>query len=466
MKIILDNDGTITDFNKFVEENAIKYFEEKYGMRVVYPNKLEIEDIFDMKNFFINNGYDDVNSEKKVKEVLDDFWVSYKFIKFSLLNRFRPGVKEFINKKIHEGHTIEIHTSRAKTCQNNLVGKIARKFTIWQYRLNGINLPLDHFYFYENDEQKINGVMNSNPDLVFEDKPEIINRLVENGIRIMCVNGKHNRNVNITKNCIKIDDFKQPLLQQKIEEIVGIKNLKYYEKTVKSDKFFKKITFLRPVILKTFNPIIVNEENIKNTKYESTVYAPNHRSTLDPLVITGILKLNIHWAALLRFFAGKDSIFNNSKNPILCKITSYTFKKLEYFPIDRKSDNPNANNFTSIKDMTNFLKINENIGIFGEGTTRRPEGQDFGTFDDAFLLLAKKTNAVVRPITTLWIKDLKMKQKVIINFGEPFKIGDLSIEEAMEHFMTIQRNCLKQNETIKNELIEKSNSKILKKTLF
>ena len=50
MKIIFDTDGTLTDFNKFVKDNAINYFVNEYGMEIKYPNELEIEDIFDIMN--------------------------------------------------------------------------------------------------------------------------------------------------------------------------------------------------------------------------------------------------------------------------------------------------------------------------------------------------------------------------------------------------------------------------------
>ena len=52
MKIIFDTDGTLTNFNKFINLNALKYFEQEYGMKIVNPKALELEDIFDMDNFF------------------------------------------------------------------------------------------------------------------------------------------------------------------------------------------------------------------------------------------------------------------------------------------------------------------------------------------------------------------------------------------------------------------------------
>jgi len=462
MKIILDTDGTLTDFNKFVKNNAIDFFEKEYGMQVVYPNKLEVEDIFDMDKFFAQKyNCDESTAHKMTKEALDKFWVSLRFVKFTLLDRFRPGVKDFINSKLKEGHKIEIHTSRAKTCENSIIGHIARKFTMLQYAANGILLPSKCFHFYENDEEKIKGIIESKPDLVFDDKKEIIDVLSDNNIKTVCVDGNHNKEVENSKNVQRIVDFSDPELDEQLQGLIGKINSKYYNRAAASDKFFDKIKFLRPIIMSKFNPIILNEHNMRNFENESVVYAPNHRSTLDPIVITGVLVQNIHWAALLRFFKGEDSIFNNSKNPILCKITSKTFKKMEYFPIDRKSDNSNANNFESIKDMNNFLKINQKIGIFGEGTTKRPEGQEFGTFDDSFILLAKKNNSWIQPITTLWIKELGLRPKIIVNFGEPFKVGNMTTEEAMEYFLNVQKQNLEENKSYCKELIKDSNNKKL-----
>jgi hypothetical protein len=102
--------------------------------------------------------------------------------------------------------------------------------------------------------------------------------------------------------------------------------------------------------------------------------------------------------------------------------------------------------------MTNFLKINSTIGIFGEGTTRRPENQDFGHFDESFLLLAKKCNSWVQPITSLWLKDIDYESKVIINFGKPFKINTMNIDEAMKCFLNIQKGSLLQNKQLQESL--------------
>lgn len=463
MKIILDTDGTLTDFNKFIKENAIEYFSKKYNLDIIYPDALEIEEIFDIENVLMKReNLTSAEAKNKLKEMLDEFWISIRFVKFSLFTEFRPGVKECINEFIKQGYDIEVHTSRSKTCENSIIGSIARKFTIYQYWKNGIFLSENKFHFYINDEEKLKNIIDIHPDLVFEDKSEIINELSNNNIRTICVKGNHNKDIESNKNVETISIFEKEEIESKMKCLFGKNNMNYYKREMSSKSFYEKLRFLIPIAKTFFNPIVLNEENIINEDNSGVVYAPNHRSTLDPIAIMSILDKNIHWAALLRFFEAKDSIFNNSKNPLLCQLTADVFKKLEYFPIDRKTDNPQANNFESIRDMNNFLKIHCKIGIFGEGTTRRLEGQDFNVFDDSFLLLAKKCDAWVQPITTLWIKDCQLDSKVIINFGKPFKVENMSIEEAMNHFMSIQRMCLKQNREIRDKMISENENKTKK----
>ena len=90
------------------------------------------------------------------------------------------------------------------------------------------------------------------------------------------------------------------------------------------------------------------------------------------------------------------------------------------------------------------MKNGSKVGIFAEGTTRREPGKEFGTFDDGFIMLAKTSDAWIQPITNYWIKDDSIENKIIINFGKPFKVDKMSVEEAMQHFMEIQENNLQE----------------------
>ena len=209
MKIILDTDGTVTNINKFLEKNAYKYFIKKYGMEIKFPNALEIEEIFDMKNFFMKKfNCDETKALHFQKKALNKFWISPRFFKYSLY-KFRPGIGKFIRNRIKDGHTFEVHTSRIKTTDNNLIGAIARAFTIFQYRLNGVFINKNNFHFYKNDYDKLEGIIESNPDLVLDDKPQIIEELNSNKIKTFCISGHHNKDVLNTKLNIKIYDFNE-----------------------------------------------------------------------------------------------------------------------------------------------------------------------------------------------------------------------------------------------------------------
>lgn len=221
----------------------------------------------------------------------------------------------------------------------------------------------------------------------------------------------------------------------------------------KSDKTYRKVKWLRYVILHKYKPIILHTENLKIISQKGIIVAPNHQSTLDPLIITSIINKNIHWAALKRFFDAKDSIFNNNKNPIFCRITSTLFKKLQYFPIERKCDNQCANNMQAIKNMIKCLKFQQYIGIFPEGTTNKTN-DDFGTFDAGFIHIAQKSDAIILPITLLWINEKKIPNKVIINIGAPLEVDVLSTDKVYEKYINIQKQQMKEN---KQKIVEIKN---------
>lgn len=52
MKVVVDIDGTLTDYNRFVHKRAARYFMRKFNMQVVNPCALEIEDVLKSKQHF------------------------------------------------------------------------------------------------------------------------------------------------------------------------------------------------------------------------------------------------------------------------------------------------------------------------------------------------------------------------------------------------------------------------------
>lgn len=80
----------------------------------------------------------------------------------------------------------------------------------------------------------------------------------------------------------------------------------------------------------------------------------------------------------------------------------YPLLIIRIFPIERKSDNPSANNIEAIREMNYCLKMGFKLGIFPEGTNGRKEGAEFGSFDSSFIVLTKQNNAWIQSVTILW----------------------------------------------------------------
>jgi 1-acyl-sn-glycerol-3-phosphate acyltransferase len=442
LKIVFDNDNTITDFNKFIEKNAVPYFQNKYGLSVKHWDALEIEDMLDIKNVLIQRGYTEQQAELEENQMLNEFWVSYRFLKYSLLNRFRKGAGNYINELVRRGHNVQIYTSRMKSGNRNLTGKIVRGCTILQYWLHGVFLAVDRFHFFESDEDKIQAIAKLQPNVVFEDKAPIVHALHSINIKVVCVSGRHNQSVVNTQGVVCIESFEKQHVHEKMEKLLGKTLIDCAQRGIKSERLYRKALCLSPIVKRIFHPIVLNPQNILQTD-QSVIYVSNHRSTLDPLIITAVLKDSIHWVALKRFFKAEDSIFNNSKNPVLCRLTAWVFRKLEFFPIERKKDNPNANNYDSLRDMTNFLRLGYNIGIFPEGTTRRPEGKDFGEFDSSFVTLAKKNHSYIQPITVMWV-EIGQEKRMVLNFDKAFTVETGNNDEHMKHFSLVQQKMLEE----------------------
>ena len=166
MNIIFDSDATIVDYRRFVDKYAIPYFKRKYNMDVVNENRLEIEDIFDFENVLRNQGYSEEELERHVKKILDKFWISPRYIAYSVPWMFFPKAGKLLRKLKRQGHHIEIHTSKKKTTESNMVGKLARILMYLQYWGNGCFISCCNFRFYESDDVKISGVIAPSPEIV------------------------------------------------------------------------------------------------------------------------------------------------------------------------------------------------------------------------------------------------------------------------------------------------------------
>ncbi len=446
--IVFDIDGTLTDFNKYISKKAIPYFKKKYHLEVKNPDALEISDIFDLKNTLMADDLTVDEAEMKEKSMLSKYWISHRFLYFSLCVRYRKHAVATIKYLKKNGFDVQIHSTRAKCTEKNLIGAFARALTRIQCWTNGLILSPAAFHFYANDEEKIAGIIQARPLLAFDDKPEIIGALNEKQIHTCSVSGTHNTSLGDSAYNVCITSYEKKDVLSKIASLLGKRLYAYYFREARSAHFFSRITWLSKVLQWVYHPVVLHEDRIADYDM-GVVYAPNHIRTVDPLIIDGVVKRNIHWAALKRFFDGSDSIFNNSKNHLLCRLTQWIFEKLDFFPIVRKRDSDHPNNMAAIKDMSIFLKCGCRVGIFPEGTTRKNGDAFFGEFDQGFVSLAERNHAVIQPILLYWYGE--KKKNPIVDFGKvivPSKNASATYEKYMEEMSALLQECKSTEEKI------------------
>ncbi len=361
-------------------------------------------------------------------------------------------------------YEVEICSSRKKTCEKSLIGKLVKLSTILKFKINRIKY--NKIVFFPSDEEKINYLkLNSRDSIIVDDKPEIIKNL-SNFTKCLCVSSNYN-NVSFNENVSIIKSFENNELFNKAENIKNaisdqqkkhsVTNLNLYHGIKYTEKFYKVIRALgTPFVKIAFKPIILNKQNISPEK--PLIYSPNHRKTLDPFFIVLSSDDAIHWAALKRFFTGEDSIFNNSKNKFLCFLTTKIFKGIGAVPVDRGGDTSEM-----IDTINYYLSNNCNVGIFPEGTTNKnPSKKELLEIKSGILHFAKDNNAIIQPVSIYWPSSEKQsKNKVIINYGKPFSMDNLSIEEGKEKWNNEVLFGLEQNKKYFDEHIDTKN-KILK----
>ncbi len=170
---------------------------------------------------------------------------------------------------------------------------------------------------------------------------------------------------------------------------------------------YKLLTpFMRPLFKFYYSPKIIGAEKIP--KDSAIIIAGNHKHVYDQCLTVMATKRVIHYMAKKEYFDG---------------MLAPLFKIVGCIPVDRS-----RRDTSSAKSALRVLKNGSAIGIFPEGTRNKT---------DAFLLpfktgtvsMAKKTDAYIVPFGLTG--DYKFRSKnLTVRYGEPFKVGDMSVEEA------------------------------------
>lgn len=172
---------------------------------------------------------------------------------------------------------------------------------------------------------------------------------------------------------------------------------------------YKLLTPLMRVAFRLYyNPKIIGAEKIPADG--SIVIAGNHKHVYDQCLTIMATKRVIHYMAKKEYFDGKLA-------PL--------FKFVGCIPVDRSK-----RDFSSAMSAMKVLRKDGAIGIFPEGTRNKT---------DAFLLrfkkgavaMAKKSDAYIVPFGLTG--DYKFRSKnLTVRYGEPFKVGEMTDEEANE----------------------------------
>lgn len=157
-----------------------------------------------------------------------------------------------------------------------------------------------------------------------------------------------------------------------------------------------------------YRPKVYGKENIP--KEGSILITANHKHVMDQCAIIMSTKRVIHYMAKKEYFDGRHAWF---------------FKMAGCISVDRSIHDDNAKNAA-----LDVLNDGGAIGLFPEGTRNKT---------DAFLLpfkfgavsMAKKTDSYLVPVGISG--DYKFRTKNLrFYIGKPFKVGDMSLEEANE----------------------------------
>lgn len=155
-----------------------------------------------------------------------------------------------------------------------------------------------------------------------------------------------------------------------------------------------------------YNPTIIGAEKIPEDS--AIVIACNHKHVYDQCLTIMATKRVIHYMAKKEYFDG---------------MLAPLFKAVGCIPVDRS-----RKDFSSAKSALSVLKKDGAIGIFPEGTRNKTD-QFLLPFKMGTVSMARKTDAYIVPCGLTGDYTFRSKN-LTIRYGEPFKVGNMTPEEA------------------------------------
>jgi len=169
-----------------------------------------------------------------------------------------------------------------------------------------------------------------------------------------------------------------------------------------------------------YNHKIIGANNIP--KEGPIIICANHKHIMDQCAILISTKRMVHYLAKKEYFDGKFAWF---------------FKMAGCIPVNRSIKDKNAT-----EKALEILNKNQALGLFPEGTRNKTK-EFLLPFKYGAVSMAKKTNAYIVPVGITG--DYKFRSKnLVTRIGKPFKVNDLSLEEANDKLKKEISSLMKQ----------------------
>lgn len=177
---------------------------------------------------------------------------------------------------------------------------------------------------------------------------------------------------------------------------------------------------LRPIFVLYYKPKYINKEVIP--KEGPIIVCGNHKHLFDQCLTIASTKRMLHYMAKKEYFDDKRK--------------AWFFKLAGCIPVNRQ-----IKDTVSKERAIALLKEGYAVGIFPEGTRNRTDAillpLKFGAVS-----MAQKADATIVPFAITG--EYKFRSGITIRYGTPFKVGDMSLEEANEKLTKEITKLLKQ----------------------
>ena len=188
-------------------------------------------------------------------------------------------------------------------------------------------------------------------------------------------------------------------------------------------KIFQTISYwpTRLVLKFFFNHKIEGLENLKEFENKPIIFASNHLSFVDPLLVATSVPLKF---LPIRFLA-TERLYKLRNLPVILYIWLHGSIKVRKYGGDLE---------TSLKKVVRLLKKGEKVWIFPEGKRRSDGKLEQGKRGVAYL--HKETRAPIVPVAIVG------KSRVV--FGKPiYSLGESSLEEGVDKVMFAIKELMK-----------------------